>query len=60
MSVPSQSFYLINVLSDVFWRGDMIMVNQYTWAMFFIDIIEEVVIFGKLFLKENKRDQKRF
>ena len=45
MSVPSQSFYLINVLSDVLWRGDVIMVNQYTWAMFFIDIIEEVVIY---------------
>ena len=45
MSVPSQSFYLINVSSDVFWGGDMIMVNQYTWAIFFIDIIEEVVIY---------------
>ena len=49
MSVPSQIFYLINALNDAFlsyyWGGDMIVLNQYTWAMFFFHIIEEVIMY---------------
>ena len=45
MSVRSQNFYLINVLSDAFWEDDMIVVNQYIWAMFFFYIIEKVIMY---------------
>ena len=45
LTVPSQSFYLINVLSNAFRGGNMIVVNQYTWAMFFFHIIQEVIMY---------------
>ena len=46
MSVPSQSFYLINALKLPFY-GDIFflaMLNKYTGAMFCFRIIEEVIM----------------